>query len=247
MKSLFRGIAALLVVYAALVSAASAETLPAYDGAPSFSPIESASDPEEYSWEVSLSDGQALRLLDEKNAEVYDVGSDQTTFTITAPFARDANAIDVPTSLAVSGGNVVTLVVHHRAGNPSDEGAPFAYPVTQGRAWIVIGGGSIESAPLEDSVEEIINSIVLASPAALAGTRPTGARRCRVPNLTGRSLAASRQRLGNTHCTFGRVSRRKGATNQAGKVVRQVPRAGVVTAPGASVDVVLAAPAAHSS
>ena len=49
--------------------------------------------------------------------------------------AHDAVGKSVPTTLEVSPPNVVTLTVHHRAGNPAAGGAPFTYPIFEGSGW----------------------------------------------------------------------------------------------------------------
>lgn len=103
--------------------------LPTYDGM-SFPDIKDASGPEEFSWQVILGKDQELRQIDDQLAEV--VYPDETvSWTISAEPAHDATGANVPTSLEVSEGDVVTLFVHHRAGNPLTS-QPFVYPVVDG-------------------------------------------------------------------------------------------------------------------
>lgn len=104
---------------------------PPYDGGMGFPVIHDPSGPEEFSWEVELSGNQELQQVDERHAEVIYGVSEVTAFDITAEDAHDANGAEVPTTLVVSEGNVITLVVHHRAGNPLT-GEPFVYPVVSG-------------------------------------------------------------------------------------------------------------------
>jgi hypothetical protein len=105
--------------------------LPVYSGGLSFPTIKQASDPEEYSWQVELHPGQTLNAVDDQHAEV--IFKDGTVVAeIRAAPAHDATGAAVPSSLAISEGNIVTLTVHHRAGNPSNGGVPFAYPVSLG-------------------------------------------------------------------------------------------------------------------
>jgi hypothetical protein len=107
--------------------------LPTYDGFLTFPVIHDASDPEEFSWEVLLGKDQELRQVNNQRAEV--VYPDETVAaSIVAEAAHDVTGAAVPTSLSVSEGDIVTLFVHHRAGNPAT-GAPFDYPITAGEGW----------------------------------------------------------------------------------------------------------------
>lgn len=177
---------AALTALAAIALPATAAAHPLYEGALTFPDIADASGAEDYSWEVELSDDQALRAVDPDHAEVYYVdgdgvsGDEQVVLTITAPEARDAAGADVPTTLGVSEGNVLTLTVHHRAGDPLAEGAPFDYPVVQGPAWVVIGEGHIVPAPLLESVADTQRAIEWNSPAAQPPPMPAPPPRCRV-------------------------------------------------------------------
>jgi hypothetical protein len=107
---------------------------PPYDGLLSFPTIRGSSDPEEFIWQVQLGPDQELKELNDQNAGVFYEGGHQA-FGITAEPAHDANGATVPTTLAVSEGDLVTLIVHHRTGNPAAGGAPFAYPILQGAGW----------------------------------------------------------------------------------------------------------------
>ncbi|HEY5053445.1 MAG TPA: hypothetical protein VII45_08560, partial [Solirubrobacterales bacterium] len=129
---------------------------PLYDGAMTFEAIRDSNAPETYSWEVNLESGQELKLVDDQLAEVYYTGGEHVAFGIVATPARDAIGTSVPTSLAVSDGNVVTLTVAHR-GNGAD-GSHFIYPVIAGAGW---QGGfktySVEMPPpevFEEPIEE---------------------------------------------------------------------------------------------
>jgi hypothetical protein len=127
--------------------------------------------PGEYSWEVQLHDEQELELIDERRAWVHE--EEHSAFGIVAEPAHDAVGSPVPTTLAVSGLNIVTLTVHHRAGNPAAGGASFVYPVTQGAGWE--GGFQTHyvDIPDEPRSEDLVG--VAAPP-------------CLVPGLKGRSL-----------------------------------------------------------
>jgi hypothetical protein len=129
----------LLGLFAALAgtavpSVAAAEPCPVYDGAMTFPTIYGLEDPEEYCWEVELFEGQELRQIDDQNAEVY-YESGKPAFGIQVMEAHDAIGTTVPTTLAVTAPNLITLSVHHRAGNTAAGGAPFAYPILDGAGW----------------------------------------------------------------------------------------------------------------
>ncbi|MGC1853655.1 MAG: 6-bladed beta-propeller [Solirubrobacterales bacterium] len=100
---------------------------PIFNGLTTFQSIRDISGPETYSWEVLLNEGQTLRSVDPLDAEI--VNEDGMVVTlITAEPAHDAIGANVPTSLAVSEGNIVTLTVSHRQ-------ASFIYPVVAGSGW----------------------------------------------------------------------------------------------------------------
>lgn len=99
-----------------------------------FPSINSPSEPEEFSWRVILGKEQELVQLDEQRAEVIYPDDGTVAASIAAEAAHDAVGTEVPTSLSVSEGDVITLTVHHRVGNPS-AGEPFVYPVVAGKGW----------------------------------------------------------------------------------------------------------------
>jgi sugar lactone lactonase YvrE len=107
---------------------------PIYDGDLTFQAIRDASASSEYLWDVSLSEGQYLRALDEEHAEVYNEGG-QSAFGVRVIPAHDAVGTAVPTALAVIGPHTVALRVQFKAGNPAAGGAPFVYPIVAGAGW----------------------------------------------------------------------------------------------------------------
>jgi hypothetical protein len=160
-----------LAVGAAPASADPGTPLPTYDGAMSYPAITEPPSPEEYSWRVALNPGQSLKLDDPQHAEV-DYEGGVTAMVIVPEPAHDANGAAVPTSLAVSEEDVITLIVHHRAGNPAAGGAPFAYPVSSGPAFIIGEGTVIVQGPLDESeIREARERIERENPAA----QPSGA------------------------------------------------------------------------
>jgi len=133
-----------------LSASASEPELPVYSGFMVFPTIHSASDPEEFSWRVEVGPGQELKQVGEHVAVVYADGI-HAAITIDASPAHDAQGIAVPTSIAVTGEDVVTLSVHHRAGNPAAGGVPFSYPIEEGPSY-EIGPSSVivvPSAPVQ--------------------------------------------------------------------------------------------------
>jgi hypothetical protein len=202
----------------------------------SFPPIHEPSDPEEYSWEVTLQEGQSLKSVDSQSAEVL-YEAETVAFLIQAEAAHDAQGATVPTTLAVTVPNIVTLIVHHRAGNPAAANAPFAYPVTAGAGWeggfqteIVKGPEDEAEVKAREERERIARREREAAQLAKA------AERCLVPRLKGISLEAARKKLKAADCTLGKV---RGHRTKTAKVVKQNPRPGNVLSPGAKVNVKL--------
>jgi hypothetical protein len=198
--------------------------LPPYDGGMTFAQISGPTEPEEYSWEVQLHDEQELEQIDERHAEVYEEVDmvRHPAFGIYAQSAHDAVGSSVPTTLAVSGTNVVTLTVHHRAGNPAAGGAPFVYPITQGPGWE--GGFQTHYVQMPDA--EPLPEELASEPAPA----------CVVPGLKGRSLVTDRLRVRRAGCTLGKV---RGRRSRTAVVVKQDLPPGSVLPAGARVGVAL--------
>lgn len=210
-----------------------------FDGAMTFPMIQDPSGPEDYSWEVQLADNQVLEQIDDQTAVVYYIRDHTTAFGITAEPAHDAIGTKVPTTLSVSGGDVVTLTVHHRAGNPKAGGALFDYPIVAGEGWE--GGFStvyVVGPPDEAELRELRER--QEREAEEAGRPKAAATGCVVPRLKGRSLGASRRRLAKAGCKLGSVTRgKKGGFAKAARVMSQSPRPGVVLSEPSAVDLKL--------
>lgn len=188
---------------------------PPYEGDMRFPSIGAPEGPEQFSWEVHLQEGQELVQVDERRAEVrYEDG--HRAFTIAAEQAHDANGTEVPTSFEVIAPNVLTLTVHHRAGNPAEGGAPFRYPVIAGQPYTV--GYS---------------TVIVSMPEPPAGDQ---AKNCVAPRLVGRRLPASRNALAKRGCTLGAV---RGKRGKGTRVVKQFRAPGTVLEAGARVAVKL--------
>jgi hypothetical protein len=229
------GILGLIGVFAVGPASAPAEPLlPIYSGLLDFSTIKGPSDPEEYSWKVKLVEGQELKAVDDQLAEVY-FEDGTPMMKIEARPAHDADGASVPTSLRISEGDIVTLIVHHRDGNPAAEGAPFAYPILGGKGWevgpsVVIVVGPKDEQELREERERVAREEWEAAQVAERG--PT--RDCLVPRLKGESLKTGRRKLRRAGCRLGEV---RGPGSKTAKVVKQNPKAGATLAAGAEVGV----------
>jgi hypothetical protein len=208
-----------------------------------FPAIQDSSGPEDFSWKVHLAENQALEQIDEQSAIVYYVDDHTTGFSIFAEAAHDALGTSVPTTLIVTGSDVITLTVHHRAGNLQTGGTPFDYPIISGQGW---EGGYNEPVhvigpPDEAELREMREREVWEAREALEAKvlqGPSGY--CLVPRLKGKSLRASRRRLARADCKVGSVTlRRKGASMKGARVVGQNPRPGAVLSPRSIVDLEL--------
>jgi hypothetical protein len=189
----------------------------------SFHAIQGPEDPEDYCWEVKLDEEQALRQISDREAEVYYTDPEEHhAFSITAALAHDAEGVSVPTTLAVTEPNLITLTVHHRAGNPLAGGAPFHYPVVAGAGY----EGGFQSVKVEGP------------PPTEQGANPgVPAPTCEVPFLQGRTLKAARRALRRAGCALGPVC---GERSRGAKVVRQYRPAGKSLPAGTAVGVKLA-------
>jgi hypothetical protein len=220
MRRVFLVVAAVLL----LVPAGASGAVPLYDGAMTFQSIQGSDGPEEFSWEVTLHEGQYLQQLDEAHAGVfYEDG--HPAFSIEAVAAHAADGATVPTTLAVTQPNVITLTVHHRDGNPAAGGAPFDYPVVAGEGW----EGGFQSVRIDGPPDES----ELAQPPIRRDQDPTPPT-CVVPDLTNRTLRASRKSLHRAHCKLGRV---RGERRREARVDEQYRQVGNVLPAWTAVDV----------
>jgi hypothetical protein len=210
----------------ALVTGTATASLPVFNGLISLPSIVGPSDPEEYSWEVQLDGGQSLKLADVQHVILY-YNDDEAhpALVITAPEAHDASGASVPTSLDVSEGNVLTLTIHHRDGNPNAAGAPFDYPIVDGPGW----EGGFVTHRIEMPPPEITSTQTATS---------AGPTQCVVPKLKGETLPAARRFLRKAGCRLGAV-RRPVAGRANGRIVRQAERPGNALPHGSRVGVSL--------
>jgi sugar lactone lactonase YvrE len=128
---------------------------PLINGGMTWNTIRDDTAPETYSWQVELGNNQELHLLDEHHAVVY-YNNLTPALSITAEPGHDAVGTEVPTSLSVSNGDIVTLTVRYKAGH---NGQPFVYPINEGAGW----EGGLQTAfvdfynkpPEEEEEEEV--------------------------------------------------------------------------------------------
>jgi hypothetical protein len=217
-------LAAALVCLAMPAAAVAEEPCTApFDGLMIFPAIQGAEGPEDYCWEVKLGEEEELRQIDETHAGVFWEDGTQAML-ITATLAHDAEGSIVPTTLAVTGPNLITLTVHHRAGDPAGGGAPFDYPVVAGAGWE--GGFQTTEAQGPPPTEQA------ATPSA---SPPTPL--CEVPSLQGRTVPAARHALRRAGCGLGPV---RGQRRPGARIVKQYRSVGKTLPAGTEVGVKLA-------
>jgi pyruvate/2-oxoglutarate dehydrogenase complex dihydrolipoamide acyltransferase (E2) component len=253
MAALLCALVAVLAVAAAPAAAEeSGPSFPEYAGTQMSSPIRELGERDEFSWRVVLGKGQRLRLVTETEAWVEYAGGVEA-FAITAEPARDRAGAYVPTTLQVAEGDVLTLVVHDREGNPANGGAPFTYPIVPGASWgpsdfvpIVVKGPPDEKEIAEEKAAAAqrakeAQEAAAAAPATPPAPAPAPAPVCTVPSLRGLDLRTAKAKLRAEECGVGRVYLARGATAGRGRVVKQFRPSGSRLVAGAPVAVKLAA------
>lgn len=186
-----------------------------------FAVIHGPEAPENYPFRVNLREGEVLEQLSPTEVAIEFEGEVRMG-TLVAEKARDAWGTEVPTTLMQTGPEVVTLTVHHRAGNPAAGGVPFIYPITPGPGFVV-----------GNSTVTVIKPPEYGAP----GTKQTP--RCEVPSLHDLKLRAAKAKLRTAHCAIGAVHLAAGTGPATGRVVKQFRAAGTELATGAPVAVKL--------
>jgi hypothetical protein len=207
----------------------SAPLRPVSEGGLSIPVITGPTAPEEYpvQYENLLSGVRFRQVSDQLIAVDYFGLGNAGRIEAVPAYAADGAA--VPTSLRLTEnekGYVVTMIVHHRAGNPAAGGAPFVYPIQ---------GSAGEGGTFTGAVE--VKPTPAAEPTAPAPSPP-----CRVPALHGLSLKAAKARLRAAHCAIGNVRLGAPMIDRTGKVVGQFRAAGTQLPADAHVGVKLGFP-----
>lgn len=220
---------ALIASLAVVVAPAAAEEVDTaetaeFTGALSFAEITGPESPERYPFQVRLGSEKELRQISETEAAVFYIDGPQA-YAIYAMGAHDADDANVPTTLAVTGEEVVTLTVDHRAGNPAAGGEPFVYPILSGSG-------------REPGAEFFYGRVEVGGPLTLPEESPAPVQ-CDVPKLHDLKLAAAKAKLRAAHCAIGKVRIASGATATKGRVAKQFSAAGTELAVGARVAVKL--------
>jgi hypothetical protein len=202
----------------------SAEIRNLSDGGLDFPDITGPAAPEEYPFRLSEGNSEIrVRQIGDQEVIGEYIEGGYRAWTIAAEPAHDADGATVPTTVKLTEGDIVTLIVHYRAGNPAAAGAPFVFPIVGGPGWS--GGWFYGSVEINEPTP---------------GTQPTPpAPTCKVPSLRGISLGRAKARLRAAHCAIGQVHLAAGATAGKGKVVKQFRTVGSDLAAGAPVAVKL--------
>lgn len=221
MRRALLGAAIAVLAWAAAPTGAAAEPCPVFATGFFFPTIHGPADPEDYCWTVELASGRTLEQIDERQIAVMTKTGAEAS-RISAPSARDATGTEVPTSIALTAENLITVTVHHLAGNPAAAGAPYVYPVSEGAAYQT-GPATVVAEPGTET------------PPPLPAAEPP-APQCVVPALHGLSLKAARRALQASQCGLGPV---RGQRRPGARVVKQYRSHGKALPAGTGVGVKL--------
>ncbi|HVY97633.1 MAG TPA: PASTA domain-containing protein [Solirubrobacterales bacterium] len=213
----------------ALTAPAGASELPECKGL-AFNAIVGPDEPGECTYRMQLQPEQEAVQEDEHTVAVYwTTGGfrEHLALFFVAPEAHDAIGTAVPTTIALSEGDLITLAVHHRVGDPAALGAPFTYPIVEGPGW----KGGFQTNQVQMPPPE--------QPPTPPAPQPT----CHVPSLKHDSLGQARAQLRAAGCALAGVHRRPGVTARSGRVVKQSAPAGTEGALAFAVTVTLGRPA----
>lgn len=94
------------------------------------------------------------------------------------------------------------------------------------------------SAPKSTKVGEVdVTVTTLAGTSVASRSDRFGFRACVVPNLIGKHLGKAKNAIAAGNCKLGKVTRRHGVSNRAGKVKQQSARAKKLLAPGSKINI----------
>lgn len=193
--------------------------------------------------DATLAGGQFAYLA----PELADGGS-ASAVEQAAEIAFNADVLPPPTLSAISpvtgtiaGGTSVVI-----AGSNFAEVKGVAFGGAAAAGYTVNSEGQITAiAPAMISpgaVDLTVTTVAGTTPASAADRFTYAAApvpKCVVPKLTGRKLKLAKKKIRAAHCRLGLVSRKHGVSAKTGKVVREVPKAGKVSAGGTKVSIKL--------
>jgi trimeric autotransporter adhesin len=175
-------------------------------------------------------------------ATINGLANDGTNLYATGSF-QDANGDPQADSVASFDGITWNAIGSDGGSNGPWSGAGHALAAFDGR---LVAGGNFTSAGGDTQAQfaavypanvtpTVPPTTSTVPPTALPAPR-TGARRCVVPKLKGRSLRVTRKKLKKARCKLGKV---RGKKTKSAKVIKQSRKAGKRLAPGTKVSVKL--------
>jgi hypothetical protein len=137
-----------------------------------------------------------------------------------------------PATASIQGGSVVIAGANFAGVTGVSFGAvPAAFTVNS-------EGQITATAPPTKTLGSV--SVVVSTVAGVVtAAQPFTYEGCRVPQLRGKKLKASKKKLRKADCRVGKVKKLHDATAKAGEVVKQNPKPGKILPPGAKVKVIL--------
>jgi serine/threonine-protein kinase len=157
----------------------------------------------------------------------------------TSPAAGASKPVGSPVALTVSNGKAAK----NKCTVPSLGGKTLAAAknalkkakcavgkVTNKTSSTVKKGRVISSSPAAGKVKPKGTKVALKISKGAAATK-----KCTVPNVKGKKLAAARKAISKAHCAVGKVTKKKSSKKNKGKVLSEAPAAGAVKPKGAKV------------
>jgi hypothetical protein len=186
-------------------------------------------------WEPPLEDGSTSAPTI-TSASFFEVG-----FNADVQPPPTITAIN-PTSGPIAGGTSVLI-----AGHDFTEASAVKFGPTAASGFTVDSEGQItaispaaSAGPVGISVTTIAGTASSTQQFTYTAPTPTpSAAHCVVPKLKGKKLKLAKEKIRFAGCGVGLVSKKRGVNAKTGKVIRQVPKAGKVSAAGTKVSVKL--------
>jgi uncharacterized delta-60 repeat protein len=183
---------------------------------------------------ILVSAGVLLRYLPDGSLDSTFASSGRTGFVAAGPLALEPDGRII---VAEYPGTRAFVVTRYRSdGTPADDlsgSASFGQfqhtsdlAVQQDRK-IVVAGYTGDNERMDFALVRFLNPL------------PRTARKCRVPDVRGKTVRAARTRLTRAHCALGRLRRTASRKVKKGRVISQSPRPGRALAARAKVNVVV--------